>query len=70
MAEEQKKDLPGKSASGIMSAYIDEKSAEINWGELGTDETPALLRCKVEYGKPVLITIEWPPGKKESFKAP
>ena len=69
MDEPQKNELTKTSTADIMASRLDQLASEMNWGEIGTEETPARLRCTIENGKVVKILLEWPPGKVESFKA-
>lgn len=69
MDEPQKESLTPQTTADIMAARLDQLASEIDWGEIGTEETPGKIRCIVEHGKIVKILFEWPPGKVESFKA-
>jgi len=69
MDGQQKKELTKASAVATMAARLDRLASEMDWGEIGTEETPGKIRCIVEHSKIVKILLEWPPGRVESFKA-
>ena len=57
---EPENDLTFGTEHDTMRAYLDKQAAEIGFGEIGTDEEPALLRCKVHDGKITYIRLELP----------
>ena len=69
MADPEKNSLTNPETVDIIGSRLEEIASEMDWGELGTAQTPIKLRCIVENGRIVKALLEWPPGKIESFKA-
>ncbi len=68
MGEQQKKVLTNGTTTNIFADLLDDLASEIDWGEIGTEQTPGRIRCVIENSKIVKILFEWPPGRVVSVK--
>jgi len=52
----------------ILRENLEKQAKNIDWGEIGTEQSPALIRCQVKHGEVVEMSLEWPAGCRKSFK--
>ena len=53
-------DLTFDTEYDTMRSYLKKQAALVGFGEIGTQEDPALLRCKVHDGKITSIRLDLP----------